>query len=131
MNKIIYNDGAQGTISGYSLSGNIIKITYDTTSSKPAANSSGFKIYNEQNGEIIDGSTYIYRWDVLNAENPTQPWTIAYTDSPDLKQNVPYPTQEEMERETENISDDPLTNEELTEAIADLICEVSLMQLNI
>ncbi|MDE6602242.1 MAG: hypothetical protein K2K90_08785 [Lachnospiraceae bacterium] len=131
MNKIIYNDGEQGNINGYSLSENIIKITYDTSACKPVTNNSGFKIYDRENREIIDASAYIYRWDILNAENTTQPWTVAYTNCPDFKQKFPYPTQEEMDQASETIPDDPLTNEELTEAVADLMCEISLMQLNI
>jgi len=80
---------------------------------------------------IVDGSEFIYRYDVLNAENPTQPYTVSYTNNPELRQTVPYMTQEEMDIDAENIPVDPLSNEELTEMVGGLLYESSLSQIGL
>lgn len=116
------------SLDGYSISMDIVKVLM---SDNIPFKHCGFILYGT-NGEILkDCSDFIYRWDILNEENPIRPNVMVFTNNSDLKQEIPFLTQEEIEEAAEDAPTDPLTNEELTEAIADLICEVSLMQLNI
>lgn len=115
-------------LNGYSVSENMIKVIF--TEPYPFKNC-GFDLYDTNGSLVKDCSDFIYRWDILNADNTTQPNTIVFTDNMDLQQTMPFWAKEEIDKEVANTPDEPLTNEELTEAIADLICEVSLMQLNI
>lgn len=113
--KIKYND--QDTyidIKGYMISSNLVSLTYPNAE----VNTSGFIIY--QDDEIIaDCSEFKYRWDVLE-DNPDK---IYYTNSADNVQEKAF----SHENIVEDI--DPMTNEELTECVADLMYEVSLAQL--
>ncbi|MDE6405998.1 MAG: hypothetical protein K2M20_10170 [Lachnospiraceae bacterium] len=96
----------------------------------PTENNSGFRIFEETDSEktlIFDGSDYKYRWDVLKENRP--PDEIWYTNIPSCQQTEPWPVHPDPDDAI--ILEDPLSAQELTEAIADLMCEVSMMQLNI
>lgn len=120
--NITYKDGETTSIYGYSISDCLVSISYHS----PVENNSGFILSDNNGTPLFDGSDYIYRWDVLNNNRPNEIW---YTNNPMYKQSEPFLSQEELSGIP--IPADPLNNEELTEAIADLICEVSMMQLNI
>lgn len=126
---IKYKNGEIRFLEGYSISHNIITLHYDQNGSIPITSDKGFQIYDANDNLIIDGTDYIYRWDTLNEKNPTQPFTVAYATHSNFKQKYPYMTQDEAEQEAKNIPVEPLTNEELTSTIAELLYETSLMQL--
>lgn len=131
MEKYIkYQDGSIQGITGYSSSDNIITICYDKKETPRIAND-GFNICDQNGVVIVDGSDFIYRYDVLNAEKPTQPYTVSYTNDQDLKQANPYMTQKQMDADKESIPVEPLTNEELTKTVGELIYETSLMQIGL
>lgn len=111
-NEEMYRD-----LRGYMVSTDIVGLSYPDAKE----NLSGFVIYDSDGQVAADCSDYIFRWDVLEA-NPDR---IYYTNSADNVQTKKFDTENQIEEA------DPLTNEELTEAIADLMCEVSMMQLNI
>ena len=81
-------------------------------------NTSGFKIFNMQ-GEVLENcSEYKYRWDVLE-DNPNK---IFYT-------NIESYIQAELLPNDNSAVVEPLNNEALTECVADLMYELSLVQL--
>ncbi|MDE7131255.1 MAG: hypothetical protein K2O65_05605 [Lachnospiraceae bacterium] len=103
------------TIDGYMLTRTIVSLAFqDAEESKE--NNNGFIIYNEQGEEIVDCSEYKYRWDKFEND----PFKIFYTNVEGNVQTEPFPKGEVAE---------PLSNEALTECVADLMYEVSLMQL--
>ncbi len=129
-NYIKYKNGEVQNVTGYSVSDSVITI-YFQKESFPMVSNDGFELYSGDGMMIVDGSEFIYRYDVLNAENPTQPYTVSYTNNPELRQTVPYMTQEEMDIDAENIPVDPLSNEELTEMVGGLLYESSLSQIGL
>lgn len=108
-------------IDGYSLRENVIGITYP--GAEKEENLSGLELY-APNGELLlDCSDFKYRWNVLE----DIPNKIYYTDKKENVQTQKIPVNhEEYVEEVE-----PLTNEELTEAVADLMYEVSMAQLGL
>lgn len=108
-------------IDGYSWRENIIGITYP--GAEKEENLSGLELY-APNGELLlDCSDFKYRWNVLE----DIPNKIYYTDKKENVQTQKFPVNnEDCEEEAE-----PLTNEELTEAVADLMYEVSIVQLGL
>ena len=120
--SVIYMDGKSHSIHGFGTQENLISLANDTITE----NHSGFKSKDPDGNMVFDGSDYIYRWDILNNNRPNEIW---YTNRPDYRQTQQFPSNKELDAVP--IPAAPLTNEELTEAIADLMCEVSMMQLNI
>lgn len=122
MKKIKYklkynNEEIDRDLCGYMISTDIVGLSYPGATE----NLSGFVIYDSDGRIAADCSDYHFRWDVLE-DNPDR---IYYTNSSNNIQTRKFDPENQIEEV------EPLTNEELTEAIADLICEVSLMQLNI
>lgn len=131
MNYVKYKDGKTQKLLGYSVSSDIVSLRYTKDEIPYINETEGFCLYDQNNNLIANCQDFIYRYDVLNAENTTQPYTVAYTNNPELKQTVPYPTQEQMDADAESIPVEPLTNEELTEMVGGLLYETSLMQMQI
>lgn len=129
-NYVKYKNGKVQHITGYSIS-NVVITLYLHKDSLPLVSNEGFELYSGDGALIADGSDFIYRYDVLNAENPTQPYTVSYTNDPELKQTIPYMTQEEMDIDAEYIPVDPLSNEELTEMVGGLLYENSLLKIGL
>lgn len=114
-NKIKYND--QDTyidIRGCMISNDLVSLSYPNAE----ASTSGFIIYQDDK-MIADCSDFRYRWDVLE-NNPNR---IYYTNNADNVQEKAF----NHENMVEEIN--PLSNEELTECVADLMYEISLAQL--
>ena len=115
--KVVFANGQILDVQGYSVGTNLISIHYDS----PVENLSGFCIY-EGKDLVFDGSEHKYRWDVVDQRSDR----IYYTNDPDYRQTKPFPDLGDVQEPAE-----PLTNEELTEAVADLMYEMSLSQLGI
>ena len=105
-------------ISGYTISQNVVGLIYENCEE----NLSGFSIYTESEKLLCDCFEYRYRYDVLEDGKKA----IYYSDRPDIVQTVKF-----------NINNDtfpavdPLNAEELTECVAELIYETSLLSLGI
>lgn len=104
-------------LTGYSISYNVILLKHPNVEE----NLSGFLIYSQDGTLVKDCSDFIYRWDVLEDNNNK----IYYTNSPDNVQTMKFNT-DDQEEEVE-----PLNNRELTEAVADIIYELSVTQLGL
>lgn len=116
--KVIFNDSDEAVeIRGYSIIEKLVSIRYNN----PEENLSGFSIY-EGEELVFDGSDFTYRWDVVDQK----PNEIYYTNDPDYRQTEPWLDLSNVQEQVEQLS-----NEELTEAVADLMYEVSMMQLDI
>lgn len=116
--KVVFADSSEAIeICGFSISEKLVSIRYDN----PMENISGFSIYDGEN-KVFDGSDFTYRWDVVDQK----PNEIFYTNDPDYRQTEPFQDLSEVQEQEE-----PLSNEELTEAVADLMYEVSMMQLGL
>lgn len=115
--KVVYADGESFELNGYSIGENLVSLHYDN----PTENLSGFCIYEGEN-KVFDGSGFTYRWDVVEQKTNE----IYYTNNPDYRQTEPFPDLSNVQEQAE-----PLNNEELTEAVADLMYEVSMMQLGL
>lgn len=114
---VLYNNGEKESLKSYGISSDIIILSYQDVNE----NLSGFSIYDGNDNLIMDCSDFIYRWDVLEDSNNK----IYYTNSPDNVQTMKFNT-DDQEEEVE-----PLNNRELTEAVADLIYELSVTQLGL
>lgn len=114
---VLYNNGEKKSLKSYGISSDIIILSYQDVNE----NLSGFSIYDGNDNLIMDCSDFIYRWDVLEDNNNK----IYYTNSPDNVQTMKFNT-DDQEEEVE-----PLNNRELTEAVADLIYELSVTQLGL
>lgn len=102
----------------YSGPGIIVAVSCDN----PEDVSGGFLIYSDKT-LIFDGTKCIYRWDVLDHK----PNIIYYTNDPKCKQEKPFPTiPTEVEEQV-----DSLTNEELTNCVADLMYQIDKMKLGL
>lgn len=116
--KVVFADGEAFALNGYSIQEDLVSLHYR----EPAENQSGFTIYNEAGNVVAECLDFVYRWDVVDQKKGT----IYYTNNKDYRQTAPWPDisgiQEYME---------PLSNEELTEAVADLMYEVSVVQLGL
>lgn len=118
--RVIFKDDKEGKgidICGYSKSNNKISLYYKN----PVENNSGFIIVNEEN-KIVDCTKYKYRWDVIDQKENM----ICYTDNQRYQQTEPWSDLSDVPQYEETLS-----NEELTEAVADLMYEVSMAQLGI
>lgn len=104
-------------LKGYSKSNDIVGLVYQNVEE----NLSGFIIYDQDGGVVAECSDFKYRWDVLEDDSDR----IYYTNSADNVQTEKFHTEDQIEEA------EPLTNEELTEAVADLMYEVSMMQLGL
>lgn len=116
--KVQYADGTIYDISGYSVSENLISLHYP----EAAENFGGFSIINESGDIIKDCYDFVYRWDMVDR----QEGVIWYTNDPEYRQTAPWPDLSGVPDQEE-----PLSNEELTEAVADLMYEVSALQLGL
>lgn len=116
--KIVYADGQKLGIDGYSIGINLVSIHAENQTE----NLSGFIICDEAGNTIQDCSDFIYRWDVVDQKENV----IYYTNDPNYRQTEPWPDLSNIPEQAE-----PLTNEELTEAVADLMYEVSAAQLGL
>ncbi len=117
--KIKYNDDdTLIELNGYGIQEHIVALYYPDVTE----NLEGFILYNPDGTILKDCSDFKYRYDIL--ENDSK--SIYYTDLNDM---VQY---EKWNRDyTDTIDEEPLTNEELTECVADLMYEASLIQLGI
>lgn len=116
MLKIKYsNSDKYIDISGYTEYGHIVTLYYETTEE----NLSGFMIYDDDGNIIKDCSDFTHRYDVLENESNE----ISYSNDENVVQT------EKLVRGNAVESVNPMTNEELTECVADLMYEVSLAQL--
>lgn len=116
--KVVYKDGVSCDIHGYTISKKLVSLHYQN----PIENVSGFIICNEAGDVIKDCSDFKYRWDVIDQKENV----IYYTNDPDYRQTEPW-----HELKTIPEQEEPLTNEELTEVVADLMYEVSAAQLGL
>ncbi len=115
--KVKYNNANDFVnLDGYGIQDHIISLYYPNITE----NLSGFVLYNPDGTILKDCSEYRYRYDVLE-DNPN---AIYYTDLEDIVQ-----TEKWQYNSDEQIEEEPLTNAELTECVADLMYETSLMQL--
>lgn len=119
--KAKFNDSEEFiTLRGWVIGGN--QVTMVTDDIGKSENLSGFKLYADDEETVIrDCSDYVYRWDIYTEKKDQ----ITYTNSETYRQGEPSKT------ETPKEIVDPLTNEELTEAVADLMYEVSASQLGL
>lgn len=115
--KVVFTNSEVVEIYGYSITENLVSLRY----SKPVENTSGFSVY-MGDGLVFDGSNFTYRWDVVDQKENE----IYYTNDPDYRQMEPWPDMSNVPEQAE-----PLTNEELTEAVADLMYEVSAAKLGL
>lgn len=117
--KVVFADTDKAVeIYGYSITKNLVSLHYDN----PIENLSGFSIYEGEN-LVFDASDFVYRWDVVDQK----PNEIYYTNDPDYKQTEPFPDLSNVVLEQA----EPLSNEELTEVVADMMYEVSLNKLGL
>jgi len=116
--KVVYAKGGTFDILGYVIHGNLVRLHYPG----PTENTSGFMICDEDGNILHDCSDFIYRWDVVDQKENA----IYYTNDPDYRQTEPWAELCDIPEQAE-----PLTNEELTEAVADLMYEVSMAQLGL
>ncbi|MCM1112863.1 MAG: hypothetical protein NC399_06370 [Muribaculum sp.] len=87
-----------------------------------AVNLSGFVLYAPDGTVFRDCSGFRYRYDILE-DNPD---AVHYTDQADMVQ-----TEKWNVSSIDQVEEEPLTNEELTECVAELMYETSLMRLGI
>lgn len=116
--NVVFRDGEAFDISGYSISDGVVSLHYEELKE----NLSGFRIIRADGEVIFDGSEYRHRWDVVDQKKNV----IYYTNDPNYRQTEPW-------NDLSNIPEhaEPLTNEELTEAVADLMYDVSAAQLRL
>lgn len=116
--KVKFSDSDEAVeIRGYSITEKLVSIRYDN----PVENLSGFSIY-DGDQLVFDGAGFTYRWDVVDQRQNE----IIYTNDPDYRQTKPFPDLGDIPEQVE-----PLSNEELTEAVANLMYDVSRMQLGL
>lgn len=118
--KIKFNDSDKYIkLQGYATGKDIVTIVADGIKE----NLSGFIIYGDDEAtEMLECSDYVYRWDIYEQRENQ----IIFTNSETYRQRKPSPS---VEPPAEIV--DPLTNEELTEAVANLMYEMSLSQLGL
>ena len=117
--KIKYND-SETTIdlNGYGLQDHIVSLYYPNAEE----NLGGFILYAPDGNVLKDCSEFKYRYDILE-DNPD---AIYYTDLEELVQ-----TEKWNVGDSDTVEEEPLTNEELTACVADLMYETSLIQLGL
>lgn len=104
-------------LEAYATSGSIVGLVYPNVKE----NLSGFIICDQDEEVIADCSDFKYRWDVLDDD----PGRIYYSNSAENMQTKKFSTEDYVEEA------EPLSNEELTEAVADLMYEISVAQLGL
>lgn len=116
--RIKYNDSDNLIeLSGLGEQEHIVVLYYPTVS----VNLNGFIIYNPDGTIYKDCSEYKYRYDILEDKLNV----IYYTDLEDMVQTEKW----HLSNSDYVMEEEPLTNAELTECVADLMYETSLMQL--
>ncbi len=117
--KIKFNDSKEYiALQGYAIGTNIVTVVADGIKE----DLSGFILYEDDEvTEVLDCNDYVYRWDIYTEKKDQ----ITFTNSETDRQGKPALT--EMPKEIV----DPLSNEELTEIVADLMYEVSAAQLGL
>lgn len=117
--KVKYNGNNELIVlNGYGIQEHIITLYY----SDVTENLDGFILYDSEGNVFKDCSDYKYRYDILEND----PKSILYTDLEGFVQT------EKLNNNYSNIvNEEPLTNQELTECLADLMYEMSLTQLGI
>lgn len=116
--RVVFSNGQTLDINGYSIGMSLVSIHAENQTE----NLSGFIIYDGEDNILQDCSDFIYRWDVVDQKENA----IYYTNDPNYRQTEPWPDLSNIPEQAE-----PLTNEELTEAVADLMYEVSAAQLGL
>ena len=115
--KVQYNNSEELIeLDGYGIQGNVVSLFYPNIQE----NLSGFAIYDPEGNVLKVCSEFKYRYDVLE-DNPN---AIYYTNLEEMVQ-----TEKWNISDSDQVEAEPLTNEELTECVADLLYETSLMQL--
>lgn len=124
--QIKFNDSEQlYTITSFrQIGGNIIVMKGDDL---PEENTSGFKVL-EGDRVTADFSEYTTKYNVLTPAEGVLMLSTGAVETEDNPAGV-YAYTPNTEEIVEEV--DPLTNEELTEAVADLMYEVSMMQLGL
>ncbi|MDE6601561.1 MAG: hypothetical protein K2K90_05255 [Lachnospiraceae bacterium] len=117
--KVKFNDSENYiTLQGWVIGRNMVTLLADGI----RENLSGFILYDDDERTVLqDYSDYVYRWDIYTEKKDQ----ITFTNSETDRQGKPALT--EMPKEIV----DPLSNEELTEIVADLMYEVSAAQLGL
>lgn len=116
--KVVYKDGVCADIRGYSIREKLVSLHYHN----PTENLSGFSICDESGRIMRDCSDFVYRWDTVD-QKPDEIW---YTNDKNYRQTEPWSDLSSIMAQEEALS-----NEELTEAVADLMYEVSMAQLGL
>ena len=124
--KIQFNDHDQiYTVTSFRNRGDIVILKGEDI---PTENTSGFKLLD---GDRVaeDYSEYKTKYNVITREEGVLMLSTGAVETEDnlagIYIHMPEPEEEEIVEEA------PLTNEELTEAVADLMYEVSMMQLGL
>lgn len=104
-------------LNSYLICSNLVALSYESIEE----NLEGFVLYDDDESTIVKNcSDFIYRWDVYEQRQNQ----IYYTNNEGYRQREPHPNDP---KPVEAVS--PLTNEELTQCVADLMFETSLMKL--
>lgn len=106
-------------LNGYGIQEHIIALYYPHVTEKL----DGFIIYNPDGTIFKNCTDFKYRYDVLENDSGS----IYYTDLSNMIQHEKW----NRGLGADTIDEEPLTNEELTECVADLMYEASLIQLGI
>lgn len=117
--KVKFNDSKECmSLHGWVIEDGIVTLVADGINE----NLSGFILYDDDEKTVVrDCSDYVYRWDIYT-EKADQ---ITLTNSETYRQRK----QDGAEVQKEIV--DPLSNEELTEIVADIMYEVSAAQLGL
>ncbi len=117
--KVKFNDSEEFIIlQGWVIGKNEVTMIADGI----GENLSGFVLYGDDETTVVrDCSDHVYRWDIYTEKKGQITFTNSETDR-QMK-----PTKMEVQKEIV----DPLSNEELTEIVADLMYEVSAAQLGL
>ena len=111
------NEERYHAVGAFAACGDVVTIKGDTITE----NLSGFILYEDDEKTVIrDYSAYVYKWNIYTDYTNG----IALTKSETNREREPIPCTTPPQEII-----DPLTNEELTSTIAELLYETSLMQL--
>lgn len=116
--KAVFAGGEEFDLIGYSISEKVVSLRGQGL----VEHDKGFIIYDGNGEKVKDCLDFVHRWDVVDQRKNE----ICYTNDPDYRQTEPFPNLSNVREQVE-----PLSNEELTEAVADLMYEVSIAQLGL